>query len=268
MAYILDFIYRYNLIYIKERKMKTKFAKVSVPLLIGILILVACGSPGSTKGATPPPISPTSTSLPPAGNTPAGIVPVTGIQHKTVPNNLPSEHIDKIGDYDSSTTAKSKTTVDGDRFTFGQYERPFNANTMDVYFPYLDIQNALIFQDDTWIFGVIVIKSPDTNKALPGNYALELDTNLDGKGDWLIIASKPASTDWTTNSVQVWQEANGDVGAQTPLKADEHATSDDGFETKVFDSGQGNDPDTAWVRVAPDDATNIQIAVKRSVVVK
>jgi hypothetical protein len=246
--------------------MKTRFAKISVLLLVGILILVACGSPGLTNAATQPPISPTSESLPPAGNISAGIVPVTGVQHKIIPNNLPLEHIQKIGDYDSSTTAKGKTVKDGDRFTFGQYERPFNANTMDTYYPYLDIQNALIFQDDTWIFGVIDIKGPDTNKAFPGNYALQLDTNLDGKGDWLIIASKPASTDWTTNGVQVWQDTNGDVGAQTPLKADENATSGNGFETKVFDSGQGNDPDTAWVRISPDSPATIEIAVKRSLI--
>jgi hypothetical protein len=93
-------------------------------------------------------ISPTSASLPPVSNVSVGKVPVTGIQHKTVPNNLPLEHLQTITDYNSSTTAKSKTVTDGDLFTFGQFERPFNANTMNVYFPYLDIQNATIFQDD------------------------------------------------------------------------------------------------------------------------
>ena len=105
----------------------------------------------------------------------------------------------KIGDYDSSTTGKD--APGGDRFSFGEYERPFNANTMDIYFPYLDIQNAQIYQDDTWIFGLIVIKGLDANKALPRNYAVELDTNVDGRGDWLIMASKPSGTDWTTNHV-------------------------------------------------------------------
>jgi hypothetical protein len=235
--------------------MKKSFTKVSVLFLISIMVLVACNLPVSTPEATPLPVvsaTPVITALP------------TKIQHQTIPVNLPSERMSKIGDYDSSTTGK--TAPGGDRFSRGEYERPFNAFTMDTYFPYLDIQNALIYQDDSWIFGVIVIKGLDANKALPGKYAFELDTNVDGRGDWLIMASKPSGTDWTTNDVQVWKDANGDVGGKIPILADEHLASGDGFETKVFDSGQGNDPDTAWVRIAPDNAMTIEIAVKRSLI--
>jgi len=236
--------------------MKIWFTKVSVLFLISIMVLAACNLPGPTAEATPPPV---------ASNTPVIInAPPTEIQHQTIPVNLPSKRMSRIGDYDSSTT--SKAAPGGDRFSRGEYERPFNANTMDTYFSYLDIQNAWIFQDDTWIFGLIVIKTPGANNALSGNYALQLDTNVDGKGDCLIMASKPTTTDWTTNGVQVWQDANRDIGGNIPVKADEHAASGDGFEIKLFDSGQGNDPDLAWVRIAPDDAAIIQIAVKRSLI--
>lgn len=40
----------------------------------------------------------------------------------------------------------------------------------------------------------------------------------------------------------------------------------DGFETLVFDQGKGSDADTAWVRIAPDSANTVQIALKRSLV--
>ena len=31
----------------------------------------------------------------------------------------------------------------------GVFERPFNANTMDVYFLYLDIVDTFVYQDNT-----------------------------------------------------------------------------------------------------------------------
>jgi hypothetical protein len=89
--------------------------------------------------------------------------------------------------------------------------------------------------------------------------------DLDGKGDWMVTASSPSSTEWTTNGVQVFQDANHDVGATIAMFSDKHATSD-GFETKVFDQGQGSDPDTAWLRVTPDNPNMVQIALKRSLV--
>ena len=236
--------------------MKTSRIKVPILFLIGILIISACNFPSATNGgsnlAAPPAVSP------------AVSVASTTIQHKTIPGNLPSDRMSQIGDYDSSTIPKA--APGGDRFSFGQYERPFNANTMDKYFPYLDIQGAVVLQDQTWIFSVIGVKGRDSNKALPGIYAVQLDTNRDGRGDWLITASNPATTDWTTDGVQVWQDMNGDVGGKIPVLADDHPVPGDGFETNVFDSGKGNDPDAAWVRIAPDNPTSIQIALKRSLI--
>jgi hypothetical protein len=184
-------------------------------------------------------------------------------QHEMKPMDLPAERSSHAGDYDSSKFADEKMATGGDRFTFGRFERPFNANTMEVYFSQLDIVDTFVFQDESWIYGTITIKSRDASNAMTGKYAIELDLDRDGKGDWLIIASNPASTEWSVNGVQVFEDVNDDVGDRSAMYTDENVAGD-GFEVLVFDQGNGNDPDTAWTRISPANPNTVEIAVKRS----
>jgi hypothetical protein len=225
-------------------------------LILAILALLAACAP-NTAGATPT----------------GGIVPITGdtavpsevvSQHQLVPGELPAERSSHAGDQDSSATAAQQRAPGGDRFTFGQYERPFNADTMDTYFPYLDIQDTTIYQDDTWVYAVIDLKDGDSNGGLPGKYAVEVDLNKDGRGDWLVIVTHPASTDWKSDGVQVFTDKNGDVGGSVIVNSDKQVSSGDGYETLVFDQAHGGDPDAAFARIAPDNPHEVQIAAKRS----
>ncbi len=220
-------------------------------VLFGIL---ACGV--STPQSQPISTSGGATSAP-------GTQPPPTIQHSMVPVNLPSSRSGHAGDQDSSVTARQKKAPGGDKFSQDMFERPFNANTMDTYFPYLDIQDTLVYEDDTWVYAVIALKGPDSNNHLSGKYGVEMDLNLDGRGDFLIVASQPVSTDWTTDGVQVWQDANHDVGGNAAVVSDKNS-SGDGFETNVFDSGHGSDPDSAYARLAPDNPDAVQIAAKRA----
>jgi hypothetical protein len=222
-------------------------------LLLGLILIQACSLPGLSQ-STPTP-------QPPA----AEPIPVTGpqqpdIEHQDVPVALPAERSGHAGDYVSSD---SKSAVGGDRFTLGLFERPFNANTMDVYFPSLDIIDTFVYQDDLWIYGTIEVMGRETDRSLVRRYALELDLDVDGKGDWLVVALNPASSDWSVEGVQVLQDSNSDVGNQTAMFTDSGG-SGDGFETLVFDQGSGTDPDGAWARVSPENQNIIQIAVKRA----
>jgi len=206
------------------------------------------------------------------GSTPAPAVieapPVTlgptAITHTVIPIDLPAERTNNAGDQDSSKTAKNKEANGGDRFTYGEFERPFNATTMDVYFPDLDVLDTETYQDDTWIFGSITLNARDPNNQFSGKYGLELDFDLDGRGDWLILVAKPSSTDWSVDGVQVWQDTNKDVGGSTPMFSDNNLSTGDGYDAKVFDGGQGNDPDAAWARILPTNPLVVQLAVKRS----
>jgi len=228
--------------------------KFFIPTAILILVLLSCG-PLSTPGS-----SQASGVIPESGLTPTAVP----IQHQVIPVELPAERSGHAGDQDSSSMADKKRAPGGDRFSFTQFERPFNADTMDVYFPYLDIQDVLIYQDDTWAYAVITVKSRDASDSLPGRYALELDVDRDGRGDWFIMVSHPASTDWTTDGVQAWTDGNNDVGGNTTVIADKQLSGGDGYETLAFDQGQGQDADAAWARIAPNDPNSIQIAAKRS----
>jgi hypothetical protein len=224
-------------------------------LVMTVLALLAACSPGASPGETP--------IVPLTGGTPAGQTVL--IQHQLIPNQLPGQRSTHAGDQDSSSMAAKKTVPGGDRFTFGMFERPFNANTMDVYFPSLDIQDALLYQDDTWVYGVIIVKGREANDGLPGKYALELDLDRDGRGEYLVMVAHPASADWTTDGVQVWADADGDVGGTTVVRSDDVPSNGDGYEMLIFDQGRGQDADAAWARISPDDPPAIQLAVKRSI---
>jgi hypothetical protein len=236
--------------------MNLKYIKNVVIVLVLLSFIPACTMPSPTE---PPTVVPTiqATEVP---NTP--LPTDLAIQHTLQPINLPTKRNNQAMDYDSSQNASKKITT-GDRFTFGRFERPFSTN-MDAYFPQLDIVNTFVFQDETWIYGKITVKGHDSSNSLTGKYALELDLDRNGKGDWLVSAINPASTEWSVNGVQIYQDANKDVGNVTPMFTDEKATGD-GFESLVFDQGTGSDPDSAWVRISPDDPNTVEISVKRSV---
>ena len=248
--------------------MKKSSARILFSILILLLVTLACGSsagapaPAADLPTQPPPpplvtVDAALTSTPTEESAPV-------IQHTDIPPaDLPAEPSSVAGDQDSSVTAEEKRAPSGDRFTFGRYERPFNADTMDVYYPYLDIQTNFLYKDDSWLYAVITLKGGDQNQSLAGKYGVEFDLDVDGRGDWLITAGQPSSMEWSTDRVQAWFDTNKDVGGDLAVNADEKSDGN-GYETNVFDSGQGSDPDAAWARVSPQDPNTVQIAVKRS----
>ncbi len=243
--------------------MNFKNVKIVFAVLSLFATLLACTLPSANQATEAPGTEApateqvTSETAPPAQP--------TAIQHQTIPVGLPENQSGQAGDFDSSGVLESKTAIGGDRFTFGRFERPFNANTMDVYYSQLDIVDTKVFQDDIWIFGNMTIKDLTASSSSTEKYALELDVTLDGKGDWLIVALKPESTDWTVNGVKIFEDANDDVGDIQPMLTDENATKGDGFEKLIFSAGEGDDPDSAWVRISPNDSNTVEIAVKQSV---
>ncbi len=226
-----------------------------------ILLIVALGcslSAAPTATVAPPPevvIVPTETAVPPTPTEAfTGVIPVA----------LPGERADQAGDVDSSPWAYRKAAPGGDEFVNGLYERPFNANTMDKYFPYLDIVNTQGFKDGTWGYGTIMLANTDPNGGLPGQYALEVDTDRDGRGEWLVRATNLSGTDWTTQGVQAWTDTDGDVGGSAIMAADKKPRGGTGYETLVFDEGKTDLVDGAWARINPNDPKTVEIAFKLS----
>ena len=244
--------------------MKQKNPRFTMAVLTIFAAMLACNTSSNATEAPAPATQPPTelvAVVETIANPPPTEIP---IQHQVFPVNLPESQSGKAGDHDSSVTAIQKKSNGGDRFSFEQFERPFNANTMDVYFPELDIIDTLVYQDDTWIYGTIKVVDRGAANSSPYRFAMQLDTDVDGKGDFLVVASSPPSFDWTTDGVQVYFDANSDVGSRTAMAADQGASGGDGFEQMVFDQAKGDDPDAAWVRVSPADASTVEIAVKRS----
>lgn len=235
--------------------MKTMNYRVICSVIMLLALMLACGAQGESSETAPPTTVSTE-----------GAPPTESIQHNTIPVNLPANQSGEAGDFDSSKVLSNGTLVGGDRFTFGRFERPFNANTMDVYFSQLDIVNTQVYHDDTWIYANISLKELTDSSSADDKYAVEIDANLNGKADWLIIGLKPSSTDWTVNGVQIFQDTNSDVGLELPTLTDENSIGvSNGFETIVFDQGQGDDADSAWIRISPNDKNTIDFAIKKSV---
>ncbi len=231
---------------------KTKFLPLSSALLYGILLLNACNLP--LESPTPIPMPTTTAAL--------SISP-TQVQHQTRPGTLPAVDALSFGDQDTSPYALRKIAPDGDRFLREVFERPFNANTMDTYYPYLDIQQVAIYQDDEWFYGVIFMNGVDASQVFPASYGFELDLDINGRGDWLILASNPQAGEWSTTGVKGWQDSNKDVGNNLILGSDPPQTGD-GYDFLVFDQGQGSDPDAAWSRLVQPNM--IQLAFKKSLI--
>lgn len=149
----------------------------------------------------------------------------------------------------------------GDYFDMNFYERPFTSDEMD-YVGYLDLGPRMyLAYGPPWLYATISLQEAPPPGA-EAFYAVEVDKDRDGRGDFLIVAQAPASTDWTTQGVQVYADGNEDVGGRTPIRSD--TQPGDGYESLIFDQGQGMGEAAAWVRRAPEDAPAVQIAFRLS----
>lgn len=173
----------------------------------------------------------------------------------------------KIADQISQETAPEKRAYAGDEYGKGRYERPFTAQEME-YLPFIDLMNAGLVRDieGGWLYtSILVVEPPSMSGERKAIYGIELDNDLDGRGDVLILAEAPDSGEWTTDGVQVWRDVNANIGAKDPMRSNA-PLNDDGYEVIVFDEGKGEDADLAWVRLSADRNNQIEIAFKLDLV--
>jgi hypothetical protein len=266
---------------------KQRKHRLLIPLLILGIVSLACNfqipavniTIGDSTG-TPPPPQPTAepaTPLPPTAApetaTPAPTqTPLPSstpentptIAHFTRPGTMPSR-LSWMWDRDSSNTASQNRPSGGDDYSRNLYERPFNAETQDRYYPDIDIQEGSLAIAGGWVYTAVKVKGPDPESGrFDAAYGVEIDLNQDGRGDWLIMAASPEA-DWSTDRVQVWQDSNHNVGDSAPMQADPPQNGD-GYETLVFDSGKGSDPDAAWAMVSNQAPNTVLLAFKYNLI--
>jgi hypothetical protein len=152
-----------------------------------------------------------------------------------------------------------------DNWEINRYERPFNALSQDEYYPDLDIQNAYFGRDSDWYYLRIILFDPQpATEYLAGTYAIEMDLNVDGRGDLLVMVSEPgkeAGEKWSSHGVQIWADSNNDVGGEHPNIPEELDLAD-GYDTLLFDQGVGDDPNGAWARVFMTRSAYVELAFK------
>jgi hypothetical protein len=205
--------------------------------------------------------TPENTELPSATPTPSQ-TPTPEPAPRLVPGSVPAVQM-SISDLVTVDRAQEKTAV-GDVFSWGRLERPYTPRTM-VYKRYLDIYQANLAAQNSWIYITIVLigNLPEEGEI---SYAVELDTDHDGRGDFLVLADLPPQGSWTTEGVSVHADGNDDIGGIFPAYEEQLEEPGDGFETVIFENGIGEDQDLAWVRRDPDNRNQIQIAFKNTLV--
>jgi len=201
--------------------------------------------------AAPADAAPVAPEAAPADPAPAEPAPPadTTIQHKMVPGEPVFLENQIVPECDSGAVFKPGTKMSVrpgcDRWGNNMIERPFEPGS-DTFYPWLDITTAWMgFAKDGWIyFEVELFENPtDQNQ---GTLAVEVDADRDGRGDYLVAIPKPAAVPvgWTTDGVQVWQDANKNIGGKNAAVSD-IGSAGDGYETLLFDSAKGSDPDLA-----------------------
>jgi len=244
--------------------------RVSLSLSILLLASLACSLPALVGNPQePPPVADTPVMPPPvvtATQAPLPTVepptPTLTVSHAVIPAadvNLG----DLVYDPPCVDTAAEQRAPYGDSYKFNLFERPFLHDMS--YVPDLDIINFNLGMDDKFYYVSIALVGTNPNNPLGILYAVELDLDADGFGDYIIVARPPHSVEWSTDNVRVAQDADHDTAGLSAEKSDAPLPGN-GYETLIFDGGRGpdDDPDLAWMRVNAGKNATVQFAFKRT----
>ena len=251
-------------------------------ILSGLMLLLAglaCSLPGVAgnlpEGSAPSPLAeevvvsatppPTATALPTSSPTPSPTealpTPTITVSHVLVPPSSVKTG-ELVYDVVSVDTAAEGRAPYGDSYDINLLERPFMGDMS--YVADLDIASYSLTYDEKFYYVSISLVGTDPNNELGIQYGVELDLDADGFGDYIVIARPPYSVDWSTDNVQVVQDADHDTSGLSPEKSDAPLPGD-GYDDVIFDGGRGpdDDPDLAWVRVNAGKNATVQFAFKR-----
>lgn len=251
-------------VFAKEGEFMKPTALILPLVLIFITVLSACNLP--TPGTGVPAAGPSESPAPgeSGGPTSTSGNGSGGAQHKVRPGE-PGLN-DPVYDSEAHSTANLKYASNGDLYDLNRFERPFTQNDMQ-YLSYIDIKDFYMSKDADWYYATVEIwDMSGVVKGLEPAYGIEIDYDLDGRGDYLIWVTPPFSKDWGNDSLSVYTDPNHSVGGFRPEKADSTDKAGDGYEKAILTNGQGDDPDIAWVRISPSDPNTLEFAFKKSLI--
>lgn len=184
------------------------------------------------------------------------ITPVSGAALSDVRPGEPRGSAQIIHDQTCAATAGSKRAAGGDEYSDGRFERPFDREMN--YLPALDISRGMLVRsNDGWNYFTIVLEAAPLPP--PAVYGIELDLNIDGRGDYLIQISAPTVTEWMESGIKMWWDSDGDVGGQVINRSDPRGNKGSGFESVKIDTATGKHAGQIWSRLIEN---GVQIALK------
>ncbi len=196
---------------------------------------------------------------PGAGSTTESRPPVT---HSLTPPE-PPKLTPWITDKSDLALASQHRANGGENFDVNQFERPFTSGVMD-YLPDLDITSAEFARSGDWVFVNLIMGGINPAGGMKGAYGIEVDSNMNGRGDFIIYVVNPSGTTWQTVGVKAYEDTNHDVGGSIPLTADPYPGN--GYDTLIFDEGYSGDPDAAWARINPSNPAAVQLVFKYTLI--
>jgi hypothetical protein len=180
---------------------------------------------------------------------------VSGVSLTEILPGEPQGSAQVIHDQTCISTASEKKAPGGDEYSEGRFERPFDREMN--YLPGLDIVRAeLVRPSDGWVYFTIILE--DVPAPPPALYGIELDINIDGRGDLLIQVPAPLTEAWSESGVKVWWDSDGDVGGQVVNRSDPKGYKGSGFESLKIDADSGKNRGQVWSRLKTKE---LQIAL-------
>lgn len=200
-------------------------------------------------------------SAPDTGGTPE---PTAMAGQNDIPGTPPGKIFQTVYDQMDEKTASQKQAFGGDEFNNGKYERPFDQEMN--YIPQVDLVSVLLNREDPlWIYVIFEVVKPFTdNPSVIPYFLIELDKDLDNRGDVLILTGKPVSSEWSTDSVTVLTNPDLNVGGVKPVKPDTNLSEGRGYYEEIFNNGTGADADLVWSRMSDTKPTVVEIAFKNT----
>lgn len=166
-------------------------------------------------------------------------------------------------DTDASKNAEGGFVTGGDDFVANLWERPFTESDM-VYRPDLDINKTEISEDINFYYVTLFLNDTHPEDGFPGSYGIEIDTDRDGRGDYLVIVQNPTSSTWDIAGVSAYEDVNNDVGGLYVMRPNS-SYSGNGYEHVLFSINELSDPDLAWARIDLK-SSSVTIAFKKSLI--
>lgn len=261
-------------------------SKIVCQVVVISFILSGCNYPGLAVPAEkkaespvslpstqiPPTVPPEPTAMlivtpvPPEPTATVTVTPVPEIVHKDLPGSPigNTNQYQTVHDQVDENTASQKQAFGGDDFRNGKYERPFDQSMN--YLPLADLVTIQLNREDPlWVYVLFKVDKPfSSSPSANTHFMVEIDTDLDSRGDLLIITGLPKDTQWTTASVLVLTAPDINIGGQIAVKPDPALSEGRGYYEEIFNDGKGNDADLAWSRLSKVDPSVAEIAFKNT----